>query len=129
LVAATVVDAASGAPVPGATVSLYDAHGNKVVTKATGADGLAEFIVECDTDSELEVVMDGFESRRVPVAGTREREVGVTVALDPIESIVTETEVVLAPIYFDFDASNITAPAAFELDKLVQVMQKYPDMV
>ncbi|WP_134200495.1 OmpA family protein, partial [Meridianimaribacter flavus] len=31
--------------------------------------------------------------------------------------------------YFDFDKSNITSQAAFELDKLVQVMQKYPEMV
>ena len=36
---------------------------------------------------------------------------------------------VLNPIYFDYDKSNITAQGAIELDKLVQVMNKYPDMV
>ena len=35
----------------------------------------------------------------------------------------------MAPIYFDFDKSNVTAKAAFELDKLVQIMNKYPDLV
>jgi outer membrane protein OmpA-like peptidoglycan-associated protein len=30
---------------------------------------------------------------------------------------------------FDFDKHNIKPQAAFELDKLVQLMQKYPDMV
>ncbi|MBP92798.1 MAG: cell envelope biogenesis protein OmpA, partial [Flavobacteriaceae bacterium] len=37
--------------------------------------------------------------------------------------------VVLNPILFDFDKSNITQQGAFELDKLVSVMQKYPNMV
>ena len=36
---------------------------------------------------------------------------------------------VLNPIYFDYDKSNITSRAAFELDKLVQVMNKYPSMI
>lgn len=129
LVTATVLDGATGLPLGGATVSLYDGQGNRVVGRATDARGVAEFIVECDRDTGLEVVMDGFESRKVPVGGTREKEVSVTISLDPIETIVTDTEVVLNPIYFDFDRSNITAKAAFELDKLVQVMGRYPDMV
>ena len=35
----------------------------------------------------------------------------------------------LNPIYFDFDKSNITAQAAFELDKLVELMNKYQTIV
>jgi outer membrane protein OmpA-like peptidoglycan-associated protein len=42
---------------------------------------------------------------------------------------MTPEEIVLNPIYFDFDKSNITAQAAFELDKLVQIMNKYPELV
>ena len=73
--------------------------------------------------------MEGYESNKVSVDGTNEEEVAVSVALTPIEEIVTPVEVVLNPIYFEFDKSNITAKAAFELDNLVQVMNKYPDMV
>ena len=35
----------------------------------------------------------------------------------------------LNPIYFDLDKSNITPKAAFELDKLVALMKKYPTMI
>ena len=49
--------------------------------------------------------------------------------LDPIEVIITPEAVNLNPIYFEYDKSNITSQAAFELDKLVQIMNKYPDMV
>jgi outer membrane protein OmpA-like peptidoglycan-associated protein len=48
--------------------------------------------------------------------------------LDPIEKIIVAEKIMLNPIYFDFDKSNIKSEAAFELDKLVQVMNKYPEM-
>jgi outer membrane protein OmpA-like peptidoglycan-associated protein/tetratricopeptide (TPR) repeat protein len=129
LIAATVLDDTTREPLEGATVSLYDAEGNKVLSKTTNAEGIAEFIVECEQDVELEVLMDDFESKRVPVKGTSEEEIGVQISLDPIEKIITAEEIVLNPIYFDFDKSNITAKAAFELDKLVQIMTKYPNLV
>lgn len=129
LITATVTDDKTGNPINAAMVSLYDAEGNKVLSKVTDSDGTVEFIVECGNDSELEVVMDGYESRKVAVKGTEEEEVEVSIALDPIEKLIVEDMVELDPIYFDFDKSNITAQAAFELDKLVQIMNKYPEMV
>ena len=52
----------------------------------------------------------------------------MSVSLKPIEDIIQAGKVVLNPIYFDFDKSNVTKQAAFELDKLVQLMKKYPKM-
>lgn len=129
LIAAIITDSETRNPLEGASVTMYDDAGNKLLTKMTNADGLAEFIVECGKSSDLEVTKDGFESRRVTVNGSEEEEVEVPIALDPIEEIIAEDRVELNPIYFDFDKSNITAQAAFELDKLVQIMNKYPDMV
>lgn len=129
LVSTTVVDEKTGNPISGAMVTLYDDQGNKIVSKPTNEEGIAEFIVEAGKDNELEVVMDGFESKTVPVKGTYEKEVNVTISLDPIDKIIAADRIELDPIYFDFDKSNITSKAAFELDKLVQVMNKYPDMI
>lgn len=129
MILATVLDDKTREPISGAAVSLFDAEGNKVVSRTTNAEGVAEFMVECEQDTELEVVMDGFESKKVPVAGSGEEEVNVQISLDPIEKIIVADKVELNPIFFEFDKSNITAEAAFELDKLVQVMNKYPEMV
>lgn len=129
LITTTVVDDKTGKAVNGAMVTLYDAQENKVVSKNTNAEGVAEFIVECDKNTTLEVVMDGFESKKVTVNGTQETEVNVKISLDPIDKIITADRIELDPIYFDFDKSNVTSKAAFELDKLIQVMNKYPDMV
>lgn len=59
--------------------------------------------------------------------------------VDPKELIVLAPEldkvyavgvkIDINPIYFDFDKWNIRPDAAEELDKIVQVMKKYPDMV
>ena len=129
LITGTVTDSKTGNPINAASVTMYDDQGNSVLSKVTNSDGTVEFIVECGQGSELEVTMDGYESRKVTVSATDEEEVDVQISLDPIEVIVGPEVVNLDPIYFEFDKSNITAQAAFELDKLVQIMTKYPDMV
>jgi outer membrane protein OmpA-like peptidoglycan-associated protein len=128
LVNTTVLDDKTHEPIAEATVALFDAEGNKVVTKTTNVEGLVEFMIKCEQDIELEVVMDGFDSKKVQVKGTNEEENNVQISLDPIEKLILAETIDLAPIYFDFDKSNITAQAAFELDKLIQIMNKHPDM-
>ena len=129
LIVATVLDNKTKAPLAGATASLVDSQGNILSTKTANAEGKVEYIVECETATELQVTMDGYQSNKLSIAGSNEEEVMVEIALDPIEKIIEVERVVLNPIYFDYDKSNITAKAAFELDNLVQVMTKYPNMV
>ena len=129
LVLATVLDDKTREPIEGASVTLLDSESNKVSTKSTNADGLAEFIIECEQNVELEVAMEDYDSKKVAVSGTNEEELAVQISLDPIEKLIVADKIELQPIYFDFDKSNITAQAAFELDKLVQIMNKYPELV
>ena len=129
LVIATVLDDETRNPLTGATVTLNDADGNTIVSKTTNEQGIAEFIVECEQNTEIEVVMEGYSSKKVGVSGSNEEEVAVQISLDPLEKLIVEDRIELEPIYFEFDKSNITTQAAFELDKLVQIMNKFPDMV
>lgn len=130
LIVGTVLDNKTGQPLVGAMTSLVDANGNVLASKPANAEGQVEYIVECETDTQLQVTMDGYQSNKVAIAGSNEEEVAATVRLSPIEKIIEpEVRIVLNPIYFDFDKSNITARAAFELDNLVQIMNKYPDLV
>ncbi len=129
MIVSSVKDAKTDNLIVGATVSLADADGNILSTKTTDTEGKAEFIIECDDESELQVAMDDYESQKITIPGTTDEEVGISVMLDPIEKIIQPDRIVLNPIYFDFDKSNITDQAAFELDKLVQVMTKYPELV
>ena len=129
LITTTVLDDKTRKPLSGASVSLYDTDGRKMATKTTNADGLAEFIIACETDSKLEVILTDFDSKKITVKGSSAVENKVQISLDPIEKLIVENRIELAPIYFDFDKSNVTRQGAFELDKLVQIMNKYPDLV
>ena len=128
-IAASIIDNTTKAPIVGATTSLVDSKGNVIATKTTNAEGKVEYIVECETDTELQVTMADYESNKQAIKGSSEEEVMLEMSLDPIEKIIEVEKVVLNPIYFDYDKSNVTAKAAFELDNLVQAMKKYPDMV
>jgi len=129
LVTGTITDSKTGASLVGAAATLFDSRNNRISSKISDAEGNVEFMIECETDTNLEVVMDDYESNRIVIARTSEEETTVSLALNPIEKLIVEDRILLNPIYFDFDRSNITAQAAFELDKLVQVMNKYPDIV
>ena len=55
--------------------------------------------------------------------------VSIDAAINPIEVIVTEKEIILKPIYFEFNKSDITNKGAAELDKLVYVMSQNDKLI
>jgi len=129
LITATITDDTTGEPIEGASVALSDNEGNQMLTKQTNAEGKVEFIVECDQESELQASMEDYDSKKIKVEATDDEETEVSIQLEPIEKLIAADRVNLEPIYFDFDKSNITSKAAFELDQLVQIMNKYPEFV
>ena len=129
LVTVTVKDSETGLIRAGASVNVLDSEGNVVSTKTTTDKGEVNYIIECNTDLSLSATMDKYESGTGSIEGTSEEEVSTEILLDPIDEIILANKVILNPIYFDFDKSNITAQAAFELDKLVQLMNKYESIV
>jgi len=123
-----VKDANTNRPLGGATVALYDSNQNRLTSKMTGADGKATFEVECDQSISVQASLNGYESNATTVS-TAEKTVATEVLLRPIDEIIVDDQVVLNPILFDFDRHNIKPQAATELDKLVQLMKKHPEMV
>ena len=128
-VVSLVRDAKTGSKLSGARVAILDEKNNIIATKTTAADGTVSYDVECDKAYTLQVAKDGYESNNFPVSKTRGGIVNINADLQPIDVIVTETEIILNDIYFEYDKSNITQQGAFELDKLVQVMKNNPAMV
>ena len=126
---ATVVDTETNNPISGADIVITDAEGNVVLKETTKEDGTVTYKTFCETDLTLSAAKTDYESNTMSYVTTKESEDKVQITLQPIEKLIVEDEVVLNPILFDFDKSNIHAQAAFELDKLVAIMTKYPDMV
>ncbi|TYA56715.1 OmpA family protein [Formosa maritima] len=125
---ASVTDAKTEALIPGAKVVLTDSQ-NKVITEQiSDTKGNASFNVSCNPDYIIKISKDGYDSLSIPVTGSKRNELKVNASLNPINEIITETEVKLNNIFFEFNKSNITQQGAFELDKLVTIMNDYPDM-
>jgi outer membrane protein OmpA-like peptidoglycan-associated protein len=124
-----VTDAKTGAPLANARVAIVDEKKNVIATETTAANGQVSYFVECNKAYAIQAAKDGYESNTFPVAASKGGVQNITAALNPIDVIVTETEIILKPIYFEFNKSNITQEGAFELDKLVQVMKNNENMV
>jgi len=116
-------------PIFGARVDMYDTLGNKLSTKSTAENGSSTLLAECDNAHEIQGFMRGFESNAVTLEAANNTELSATIELRPIEAIIVDDKVELNPILFDYDKHNIKPQAAFELDKLVAIMKKYPNMV
>lgn len=119
----------TGAIISNANVTIIDAKGNSIESQKTNEKGIVEYNVECETAYSLKVSADNYETATLVLEKSNKKETTTQVKLVPEEVIITEKEVILKSIFFDFDKSNITAQGANELDKLVNVMKKYPAMV
>ncbi|MDC1372289.1 OmpA family protein [Flavobacteriaceae bacterium] len=128
LLTANVMDAKTKLGIDSATTSISDKEGNIAITKTSSNEGVSEFMLVCDESGKLIVSKEGYNSKIVNLKMSSEEFTSINVMLDPIEKIIVAEKIELNAIYFDFDKSNIKAEAAFELDKLVQIMNKYPEM-
>ncbi len=123
-----VTDAKTGNILAGASVSVVDDKKNVISTEMSNSKGEVTYRVECNKAYTIQASKDGYEGASFPVNKQDGGEQKVEAKLQPIETIVKETEIVLNPIYFEFDKSNVTREGAFELDKLVQVMKSNPNL-
>jgi outer membrane protein OmpA-like peptidoglycan-associated protein len=124
-----VTNAKTGAILSNASVSIVDDKKNVIATKTTNEKGEVSYDVECQKSYSIQASKEGFESNTFDVTKSMGGKTKVDAALQPIDVIITETEIILNPIYFEYDKSNITQEGAFELDKLVQVMKSNDKLV
>jgi outer membrane protein OmpA-like peptidoglycan-associated protein len=124
-----VTNAKTGAVLDNAKVAILDAKNNVIATQYSNSNGEVNYKIECDTPYSIQASKDGFEGNVFPVEKSKGPTAKLPAPLQPIDVIITPTEIVLQPIYFEFDKSNITQQGAFELDKLVQVMKNNDKLV
>ncbi|WP_396189106.1 OmpA family protein, partial [Flavobacterium sp.] len=124
-----VMDAETGKLLAGAQVTVTDAKNKAVGTQETNEVGEAKYGLACEQSYGVTATRSGYEPGSATMKQSESGSEVIEVKLTPIKPIITEREVVLQPIYFEYDKSNITAQGAEELDKLVKVMNEYPNMV
>lgn len=101
----------------------------KVINKiTTTVDGTFQFEAECKKKytlrgSKIDYKVD---LKSVETTNIHNEKIKQDLFLTPL---IIDKEIVIAPIFFDFDKWNIRADAAFELENIVDVLKNHPDMI
>ncbi len=133
-ISGSIADQINGDPIADAMVTLVDSDNLRVDSIITSKDGSFIFKnLKPKTKYTIKTVKKGYFEQTSPITTRNNEQVSITQSLTQLQEIIAEEKGVLKleteTIYFDFDRFNIKQQAAAELDKLVEVMKEYPDMV
>jgi outer membrane protein OmpA-like peptidoglycan-associated protein/tetratricopeptide (TPR) repeat protein len=128
---ATIVvkDAETGKLLSGANVTFINNKGIEKGNQVSNEMGETKFGLACEEVASFNATRSGYENGSVSMEKSQNGPKSIVLNMTPIKPIITEREVILQAIYFEYNKSNITAQGAEELDKLVKVMNEYPNMV
>lgn len=122
----------SGALLPGALVVLYDASGNKVESVIADKYASFSFKVSCETNYKVVGTKENYDEDTEVFTTSNQQDLelnlGLTLAPSEFINIRGKLMVNINPIYFDLDKSDIRKDAAIELEKVLLIMKKYPNL-
>lgn len=122
-------DSLTQLPLKMATVQLIDKESGKIVEEVTSDEnGEYTFDAECNKKYKILGSKADYKDDLKEVTTTNEHEKEHEVDLNLIPLII-DNEIVINPIFFDFDKWNIRTDAAYELENIVSVMRAHPNMV
>lgn len=129
----TVTNSKDNTPIAGANVFAVEQYADSayLANVTTGADGTYTFTVPCDTTFDITVTKPEFTVEKKTVNNDPEQ---VDFQLTAFDNLIKKDKdnvemIDINPIYFDFDQYYITPLAAKELDKVVYVLEKFPNVV
>ncbi|MBF8150577.1 OmpA family protein [Winogradskyella sp. F6397] len=110
------------------TVQLIDETGKIIEETTTQEDGVYIFDVECDQTYTILGSKPDYKNDKGTVTTSNENEKTNTLDLT-LTPLLKDNQIVINPIYFDFDKSNIRTDAEYELENIVDVLRKHSEMV
>ena len=112
----------------GVTVKLIDETGKIIEEITTQQDGTYTFEVDCDKKYTIVGDKPDYKSDQKPLETDFENEKEHKLDLE-LEPLIIDNQIVINPIFFDFDKWNIRTDAQYELENIVDVLRKHPTMV
>ncbi|OFZ08192.1 MAG: hypothetical protein A3D92_07080 [Bacteroidetes bacterium RIFCSPHIGHO2_02_FULL_44_7] len=129
-------------PLPSTKVKLYNEVGEEINSAIAGTDGSYSFLVETNKNYRLTGNLKEYIEGEISASTFGSADVIIAdlylLQEDEEEVVVLEEHIVvnedlgafmkMKSIYFAFDKSDITPKAAKELDKMIKVLNQYPNM-
>ena len=128
LVKGIVRDKDTNEPIAGATVELINESGKIVNNITTNENGEYVFEVECEKNYSLRGSKQDYEDDVQSFSTTAVNNEEHVVDLYLKNLLAVPCEIVINPIFFDFDKWNIRTDSKYELEHIVDVMRAYPEM-
>ena len=133
VVTGIVKDKKTGEIIPNAVIVIYDDKDNEIDSSTSDAEGKFKFTVDCSSSYKVIGAKEKYNKDEDTFTTENNPDAKVTLSLhlDPIPEVVVIRKKVVVninPIYFDFDKANIRPDAALELDKVIEIMNKYPEL-
>ncbi len=133
-IAGVVTELITGDIMPQQLVELLDENGIKLKEMVSDDDGRFIFEdLEADTKYTIKANKDEYFENIQEVTTVESDTVDVVVAMKKLKEMIAVEEGIkklkTEMIHFDFDKSYIRQDASEELDKLIEVMTEYPNMV
>ncbi|MBS3738043.1 MAG: OmpA family protein [Psychroflexus sp.] len=124
----SVTNADTDEPLSNVDVNIYDDEDNQIASLKTNPKGEAKEIVISNLEYDIQANLDEYESASKTVSAKGDA-MEINLKLKPIEKIIEDREITFSNVLFDFDKATIRPEAAFELDKIVATLKKYPDLI
>jgi len=128
IITGTVRDSKLLTPIAMATVQLIDETGKIVSEVSSDENGLYQIEADCSQKYKILGMKADYKDdlKDVETTDVTGEEHVVDLNLIPL---INDNEIVINPIFFDFDKWGIRADAAYELENIVSVMRAHPNMV
>lgn len=129
-VSGDVTELKTGALIPGSKVVLYDEFGKELQKMIVGPDAKFNFEIETEYKYKLIGSKIAYESDSKEFFSSEGKKMIIPLILNK-EFVMERGKCIIKinPIYFDFNKFDIRADAAIELNKIVEVMKKYPELI
>ncbi|MEO5788437.1 OmpA family protein [Gelidibacter sp.] len=115
-------------PLANVEVKLINKSGKIVATVTTSDTGAFEFNADCDKTYTVLGSKKDYKDALKEVA-TNFEDGKINNADLYLTPLIDANQIVINPIFFDFDKWNIRTDAEYELEHIVDVMREHPEMV
>ena len=113
---------------PGVTIRLIDETGKVIKEIITKDDGAYEFKIDCNKTYTIVGSKDDYKDDKKTLITAYDNEKINTVDLN-LQPLITDNQIVINPIFLDYDKSNIRTDAQYELENIVDVLRRHSDMI
>ncbi|WBX77398.1 OmpA family protein [Tenacibaculum ovolyticum] len=124
-----ITDSNTGEPIKNAIVQLMNENGEPVSEQKTGRSGTYLFEkIDCEKKFVVIASKENYRNKKKDTQTLDVNKKSVTEDFN-LESLIVADQIIIKPIYFDFNLSNIREDAEYELEHIVTVMKNNSNMI